>query len=108
MSDIFHLNAGAERPTRLVLDERDRFELLELIVAAFGPRLLAYCVMRTHVHVVAQGERDELVATLTRLLAVQARRFRARHRVIRRLRGAVEANQATDAESLGYVIAYVH
>ncbi|HZV01485.1 MAG TPA: hypothetical protein VFF73_32530 [Planctomycetota bacterium] len=79
MSTLSHLNAGARGADRLVRDDRDRFRLLQCVTRALGKRVLAYCIMDTHLHVVAEGRTDELVAALRLALRGYARTFNARH-----------------------------
>jgi hypothetical protein len=100
---VHHLNAGALGTTRLVHDDRDRWELVSRLVAALGDGLLAYCLMDTHVHVVAEGPGLEGV------LRGYARYFNARHRRTGPLlRGPVVAIPAPGVGELGRMIRYVH
>jgi hypothetical protein len=107
--DVHHLTAGARTGLRLVQGDRDRYELVARIGAAMGEALLAYCVMDTHIHVVAEmpaaRARQRLEAALVRhTRAVNARRGS----LGRLLRGPVEAVPAPDEDGLARMIQYVH
>src|SRR4051812_34647488 len=43
-----HITVGAHGSSRLVHDDRDRFDLIARIEPALGTSLLAYCAMPTH------------------------------------------------------------
>ena len=107
MLDVFHLIAGARGSSRLVQDERDRFELLERLVAALGETLLAYCIMDTHLHVLAEGAPAR--GLWGEGLRRYARAYNSRHRSEGPLlRGPVEAIRVGSSVELGRALRYVH
>jgi hypothetical protein len=107
MMHVAHLILGARGFSRLVRDDHDRFALLGRVVAALGDDLLAYCVMDTHLHVVARGTLAE--AALAGALRLYARAFNARHREEGPLlRGPIRAIPAPSEFELGRQIRYVH
>lgn len=108
MLNVHHLSAGAARGTPLVIDDRDRFELVRAIVEALGEHLLAYCLMDTHVHVVAEGAGPTVCTVLAEALRVYARGFNSRRGYRGRLRGPVSAVQCPGPEELAAQIRYVH
>ena len=105
----FHVIAGARGTQPLVRDDRDRFELVERTAPQFGSRLLAYCVMDTHLHVVAEGDESTLVEALRVAIRSYARFVNSRHGLAGALlRGPVTAIQAPGAFELVRMIRYVH
>jgi hypothetical protein len=107
--NVDHLNAGARGSTGLVLDDADRFALLGRLVESFGDALLGYCLMDTHLHVLAEGQPARTRAALTRGLRAYARSFNARHaREGPLLRGPVEAIRAPGPAELARMLRYLH
>lgn len=107
--NAYHLTAGARAGLALVSGDAERCALLARVAAALGGRLLAYCLMDTHVHVVAEGPAAELSRDLTAALIQHGREVN-RHRGLegRLLRGPVEAVRAPSAVELARMIRYVH
>jgi hypothetical protein len=109
MLEVQHLNAGAARRLRLVLEARDGFDLLGRLVAAHGARLLAYCVMHTHLHLVVEGPLAEIVPLTNDALWGYTQSFNRRHGLSGPLlRGPVTAIAKHDAFELMRTIDYVH
>lgn len=109
MLEAFHLNAGAARRLHLVIDGRDGFDLIDRLVEAFGGRLLAYCLMHTHVHVVVEGPLEENRRRMSAALWAYTQSFNKRHGFDGRLlRGPVAANVIPGPYELGRAISYVH
>jgi hypothetical protein len=109
MLEVQHLNAGAARRLRLVLEARDAFDLLGRLVAAHGARLLAYCVMHTHLHLVIEGPLAEIVPLTNDALWGYTQSFNRRHGLSGPLlRGPVTAIAKHDAFELMRTIDYVH
>src|SRR5579883_3605787 len=103
-----HLTGGACRSERLVRDDDDRLSLLEHLRAELGP-LLAYCVMDTHVHLVAEGAAAAVQPRGDAALHAYARVFNRRHgRRGTLLRGHVETFEKRDAVELARAIRYTH
>ncbi|HZV01883.1 MAG TPA: hypothetical protein VFF73_34545 [Planctomycetota bacterium] len=103
-----HLTGGACRSERLVRDDVDRFSLLEHLRAELGP-LLAYCVMDTHVHFVAEGAAEKLQPLADAALHAYARAFNRRHgRRGPLLRGRAAPLEKRDAVELARTIYYTH
>jgi hypothetical protein len=104
-----HLTAGALGRERLVLDDRDRGELVRRLAGLAPSGLLAYCVMDTHVHAVVEGTGARACAAARGVFSGYTRAFNARHgRSGPLLRGAVSAATAKTARELARQIAYVH
>ena len=61
---VFHLTAGAPGALTLVRDDRERFALLDRVRGLLGERLLAHCIMDTHLHLVAEGSEEDVVDAL--------------------------------------------
>ncbi|HZV02805.1 MAG TPA: hypothetical protein VFF73_39220 [Planctomycetota bacterium] len=109
MPSLSHLIAGARGRARLVHDDRDRFELLRRTTTVHGTRLLAYCVMDTHLHVVAEGPPDQVLAAHRVAMRNYVRFFNARHGAEGPLlRGPVQAIPTTPEIELARAIKYVH
>lgn len=105
-----HLHAGARARLSLVLDDVDRHDLVDSLDAALGGAILAYCVMDTHLHVVAEGDLEEVRGRLERALSAYARAFNRRHSCPGELlRGPVDAQRPiADSLELARAIRYVH
>jgi hypothetical protein len=106
---VSHLIAGARGSMPLVRDDRDRFDLLERAAEQLGPRLLAYCVMDTHLHVVAEGDEATLTEAIRIAIRSYARVVNARHGLAGGLlRGPITAFHPPGAFELARMIRYVH
>lgn len=107
--EICNLNVGAEGARSLVLDDEDRFALIE---ECFRKHLkwlvLAWAIMRTHLHVVAEGPPAHVVRWLTEAMHAYVYRFNQRHDGDAILRGPVDLRVITNAYELGRGIEYVH
>jgi hypothetical protein len=73
------LTAGAAGAARLVLDDRDRHDLLESVRAALGHSLLAYCVMGTHLHAIAEAPPEHARRWFEEGVRAYIRTHRRRH-----------------------------
>src|SRR5688572_19704852 len=62
--NALHADLKIRGDSRLVHDDVDRVELVRRTSRAFGPRLLAYCVMDTHLHVVVEASEPDFRAAL--------------------------------------------
>lgn len=109
MLRVAHFTAGAVLSARLVENDRDRFELIARIHERVAGAILAYCLMDTHVHVVAEGETSRVAAALGLALRGYTRSVN-RRRGVRGplLRGPVAAVSAPSAFEVGRMIRYVH
>jgi len=105
---VQHLNCGARGRLQLVEDGFDLFALLEEIAIAFRGRLLAYILLPTHLHLVAEGDAAESTARLEDALAAFARFVARRGREAPVLRGPIYAAPKTDPFELMRSILYVH
>ncbi len=102
---IHHLIAGARERETLVRDDRDRCELLWRVARALDGPILAYCVMDTHLHLVAASPPDPL----ERALFAYVRRFNRRHgRSGPLLRGPVAAFEKRERAEIVRAIRYAH
>lgn len=105
---VQNLNAGAKGSLSLVDGDEDCLDLLDEVADAFGARLLAYCILRTHIHVVAEGAAEESIALLEEAITSFARAAARRGREVPVLRGPVHTDEKTDAVEVGRSIRYVH
>jgi len=104
-----HLTAGAYAHLPLVRSEEDRHDLLARVGERLGASILAYCVMDTHLHVVAEGAADDVTRRLTDALVRYTRAYNLRHGVRGRLlRGPVASVPSTTREQLATTIHYNH
>jgi len=106
---VHNLTAGARGHLALVADDGDRHELIARLSESLGGALLAYCLMETHVHVVAEGYADHVgerfQAALTRYIRA-FNRFRGVSSGL--LRGGIDDRLITDGFEVGRAIHYVH
>jgi putative transposase len=81
---VVHVTSRGNRRQDVYIDVRDRrsFDgILDDVVQRFEIRVLAYCQMRNHYHLLAFAERAALSDALHRLNGVYAQRFNRRHGV---------------------------
>ena len=86
-----HVTARGVDGCTIYRDARDRvafLERLEDVVARFGWRLLAYCLMTNHYHLVVRTPWPTLSRGVQRLNGMHAQRFNTRHRRTGHLFGA--------------------
>jgi hypothetical protein len=103
-----HLIAGARSGAVLVKDDADRLALLEWLHATVG-RVLAYCVMNTHFHVVIEGDPATTRDRAAPAFRSYTRSFNARHGLKGTLlRGRPEPFGKADSIALAKAIDYVH
>ncbi len=107
--DLVHLNAGASGRELFVRDEAERRAVVRAVAATLGAAVLAFAVMPTHVHVVAEGAADDLRERLARAIATYTRAFNVREgsRGLK-LRGEIVAIPVRDEEQLVRALLYVH
>jgi hypothetical protein len=109
MRSTTHVIAGAKGASRLVEDDSDRLGLLGRLALASRGRLLAWCVMDTHLHAVLDAAPETARHVAAVALRAHARAFNARQgRRGPLLRGPIEALRLPDAAALGRAIRYVH
>ncbi len=106
--EIFHLTAGARGSEPLADGAGESFALLRRAARALGSVLLAYCLMRTHLHVVTAGAESAslLAGVLTAFTRIVNLR-RGRRGAL--LRGPVDVRRVPDdPEEIARAIAYDH
>src|SRR4051812_3417590 len=109
MNAIFHLNAGALEHQPFYRDDHDRSNVLRRVVDAYGGRLLAYCLMNTHIHLLVMGREPELKALAARSLGGYARSYNARHaRLGVLLRGDVLFVPVPEGFEVARTVRYIH
>src|SRR5262245_43518851 len=109
MFEVQHLDTGAARRLRLVLDARDGFDLLRRVAGPVGARLLAYCILHTHLHLVVEGPAELAVRLTTEALWGYTQSFNRRHGYTGRLlRGPVVAISKREPFELKRTVDYVH
>lgn len=108
MEPVSHLTAGARADLSLVRDDADRHDLIRRVSDAVEGSMLAYCVMDTHLHVVAEGPLDRVRCRLDAALKAYLRAFNRRWEGAGLLRGSVAAVAVPDADELARAVRYVH
>jgi hypothetical protein len=104
-----HLNVGASGSSPIVWTDAHRFELVRRTSDGISPRLLAYCVMDTHFHLVVRGDPDALEGQLRCVLAGYVRWLRKEHGIRVVLRDDVKAILVPeDSFEISRAIRYVH
>jgi REP element-mobilizing transposase RayT len=79
---FFHAGSKGTGGALVFADDVDReafLGLLEQAARLFGVRLLAWCLMSTHYHVVVEATCKQLTAMMHRLNGLYAQRFNRRH-----------------------------
>jgi len=80
---LVHVTARGNERRPIVFDDVDRRAWLTLLRGArerYGWRVLAYCLMGNHYHLLVELTRAELARGLRQLNGVYAQRFNQRHR----------------------------
>jgi REP element-mobilizing transposase RayT len=80
---IYHVINRGDRREDIFRDDQDRVRFLETLQEACGKtqwRVLAYCLMRNHFHLVIETPSANLVAGMKWLLGVYTKRFNIRHK----------------------------
>ncbi len=103
------LTAGARGSARLVLDDFDCLDLLRRLADALKSALVAYCIMDTHLHAVAEAPPEHAARWFDVAMAGYVRAHNARHGTAGdRLRGPVRALPIPGPEELSRAITYQH
>ncbi len=79
---IYHVTTRATSRLQLFVDDHDRERFLWLLndnAVRFGVRVLAYCLMDTHYHLLVEGTSAALGALMRRLNGRYAGHYNARH-----------------------------
>ena len=79
---IFHVTCRGTGGIHVFLDDLDRGAftlLLKQTADLFAVRLVAWCVLGTHFHVIADCRREDLSRAMHRLNGLYAQRFNKRH-----------------------------
>ena len=111
MMTIYHLIANARSQSPLVREDTDRHALLDALGGARlrGLRVLTYCIMDTHLHLIGEGEQTSLLRALHSAIEVYTRAHNRRHdeegSLVRR---EVVAIPCRDQEQLATTVHYVH
>jgi putative transposase len=108
---IFHVYARGNNKQAIFLDDRDRVEYLRLLaetVRQFGWRLMGYCLMDNHVHLLIETPEPNLGAGIQRLHGQYGIYFNERHgRVGHVFQGRFGAERIRSEAQLWAVAAYV-
>ena len=97
-----HVTARGVDGCTIYRDDRDRLAFLERlddVVVRFGWRLLAYCLMTNHYHLVVRTPWPTLSRGVQRLNGMHAQRFNQRHRRTGHLFGARFASPRLEADA---------
>lgn len=81
---IYHVTSRGDRQEPIFTDDRDRATLLRVLAQAmdrFDARVLAYCLMGNHYHLVTQTRRDNLSRLMRHINGVYAQSFNRRHQL---------------------------
>lgn len=104
-----HVNNGVRAGLVLIFGQGDGRDLIRRLELAFGAALLAYCIMTTHLHVIATLAAAEAATRLDRVLFAFGQRLRRRHVIPGELlRGPPVAIPLHDRAALARAIDYVH
>ncbi len=107
--NVQHIEASVPPDTRLVRDDRDRLTLVREIHDAFGARLLAYCIMDTHYHLLAECPEPEARALVAQFTRRYTRAFNKRYELKRRLvEGPVDVRLKDTSLLVAKAIKYDH
>ena len=108
---VFHVFARGNNREPIYLDERDyaRYRaLLATVVRQYGWRLMAFCLMPNHVHLLVETPSRSLGTGMQRLHGVYARDFNRRHvRCGHVFQGRYGAIRVTSDEQLWTVARYI-
>lgn len=106
---VYRLMAYARLGMPLVFADADRYAVLDALAAAFGWRLLAYCLLDERLDIVAEGTEPDLRRRMDRALTdyVRERKRRVAHGEPG-LPARVEAVRLPDSPSLALAINEVH
>lgn len=110
-SGFYHVVARGSGRQIIFEDDADRYAFLRTMREAFekrGLKVIAWCLMDNHVHIVAEDPDDELSAAMHALLLTYARRFNQRsghvgHVFQERFRSSVIADDAYLLAAVRYV-----
>ena len=78
----YHITTGGPGSARIFLSDLDRVEFLhgfDITMSRYGWKLLVYCLMDTHYHLVLDVKGKTVATAMKWLNGVYARRFNARH-----------------------------
>jgi putative transposase len=108
---IFHLTMRGVDGSDIYRDDDDRYRFLRLLRLATNIsewRLLAYCLMRNHFHLVVDGELERISKGMHALAFRHAQTFNRRHERRGHLfQGRFHTRVVETEEHLGTVCAYV-
>jgi hypothetical protein len=107
--NALHADLKIRGDSRLVHDDVDRVELVRRTSRAFGPRLLAYCVMDTHLHVVVEASEPDFRSALDPLFLGYTRFLNARRGTPGQIRrGDVNVLLKNESRLVAKAIEYDH
>jgi REP element-mobilizing transposase RayT len=108
---VFHITARGVERRAIFLDDDDRrlfVALLELAQQRHEWKVLAYCLMTNHIHVLVDARRADLSAGAHLLIGRYAQLFNDRYeRTGHLFQGRFHARAVEDDEYLAYVCDYV-
>ena len=109
---IYHVTARGNERRALFLDDTDRHGYVALLAECrerFRFQLLAYCLMKNHVHLAIRTGSHPLSRIMARLHSIHAERFNRRHdRVGHLFQGRYKASLVRDDRYLYALLRYVH
>jgi putative transposase len=108
---IYHVTSRGNRKDAIFLDDRDRhqwLDVLEQVAHRFDVRVLAYCLMGNHFHIVLQTRRANLSTLMRHLNGVYSQMFNRRHQTTGHLfQGRFHSSLVDRDEYLLTLCAYV-
>ncbi len=111
-ADIYHITVRGSGRQIVFEDDDDRRELLRILdeaLAVNDVRLLAWCLMDNHFHLVAEGDADDISSLMHRVNSTYARVFNRRHdRVGHLFQGRYLRLPVEDDGYLLTLVPYVH
>lgn len=110
--DVYHVMARGNERRNIFRDDPDRQRFLQTLGEAaerFGVRVLAYCLMPNHYHLVMDTPRANLSQAMGWLQTTYTVRFNRRHRRAEHLFQGRFRAQLVDAGQYGaWLVQYVH
>src|SRR5438128_11087055 len=87
---LFHITSHGVSTTLIFRDDADRWRFLwqlDEVTTRFGWRIIAWCLMGTHYHLVVEADQPTMTLALHRLNGLYAMYFNRRHKRSRPLFG---------------------
>jgi REP element-mobilizing transposase RayT len=108
-TDVHHLHVRTRNGEPCFDDDACRFMILRLVGLGLGGLVLAFCIMRNHLHLVLEGPKEHTKRWLDGILVQYTRWFNPEHGREGNLFGPVKVEDAlTTPDAVAFTIQYVH